>query len=110
MKRSIIKSTGRYVPDWHVTNQELTELMETSNEWIVQRTGIESRYWVRDGEDVGTSDLAFEASTIALERAGWNPGDLDLIVFATMLTESIPGHCERGCRPENRAKPLVQPS
>ena len=56
MKRSIIKSTGRYVPDRHVANEELSELMETSNEWIVQRTGIEARYWVREGEDVGSAD------------------------------------------------------
>jgi 3-oxoacyl-[acyl-carrier-protein] synthase-3 len=92
MKRSIIKSTGRYVPDRHVTNEELAGLIDTSNEWIVQRTGIEARYWVREGEDVGTSDLAYEASIIALERAGWNPEDLDLIVFATMTPDvNVPG-------------------
>ena len=92
MKRSIIKSTGRYVPDRQVTNEELTGLLDTSNEWIVQRTGIESRYWVADGEDVGTSDLAYEASIIALERTGWNPEDLDLIVFATMTPDvNVPG-------------------
>ncbi|MBU0544067.1 MAG: 3-oxoacyl-ACP synthase, partial [Proteobacteria bacterium] len=92
MKRSIIKSTGRYVPDRHVTNEELSGLIETSNEWIVQRTGIEARYWVREGEDVGTSDLAYEASIIALERATWNPEDLDLIVFSTMTPDvNVPG-------------------
>ncbi len=92
MKRSIIKSTGRYVPPRYVTNEELAELMDTSNEWIVQRTGIEGRHWVREGEDVGTSDLAYEASIIALQRAGWNPRDLDLIVFATMTPDvNVPG-------------------
>ena len=92
MKRSVIKSTGRYVPDRHVTNEELSELMETSNEWIVQRTGIEARHWIGEGEDVGTSDLAYEASMIALERAGWNPENLDLIVFATMTPDvNVPG-------------------
>jgi 3-oxoacyl-[acyl-carrier-protein] synthase III len=92
MKRSIIKSTGRYVPDRHVKNEALSELMDTSNEWIVKRTGIEARYWVKEGEDVGTSDLAYEASIIALERAGWNPEDLDLIVFATMTPDvNVPG-------------------
>jgi 3-oxoacyl-[acyl-carrier-protein] synthase-3 len=85
-------STGRYLPDRQVANQELSELIETSNEWIVQRTGIETRYWVREDENVGTSDLAYEASIIALERAGWNPEDLDLIVFATMTPDvNIPG-------------------
>jgi len=66
--------------------------METSSEWIVQRTGIEARHWVGEGEDIGTSDLAYEASIIALERAGWNPKDLDLIVFATMTPDvNVPG-------------------
>ncbi|MFH1983595.1 MAG: beta-ketoacyl-ACP synthase III [Pseudomonadota bacterium] len=92
MKRSIISSTGRYVPDRHVPNEALTELMETSNEWIVQRTGIEARYWVPEGADVGTSDLGYEASVIALERADWKPQDLDLIVFATMTPDvNVPG-------------------
>ncbi|MBU3917455.1 ketoacyl-ACP synthase III [bacterium] len=92
MIRSIIKSTGRYVPDRHVTNHELAELMDTSNEWIVQRTGIEARYWVKEGDDVGTSDLALNAAKIALERANWNPKDLDLIVFATMTPDvNVPG-------------------
>jgi 3-oxoacyl-[acyl-carrier-protein] synthase-3 len=92
MKRSIIKSTGRYVPDHRVTNDELSELMDTSDEWIRQRTGIEARYWVKAGDDVGTSDLALRASTIALKRAGWDPTDLDLIVFATMTSDLyVPG-------------------
>lgn len=92
MIRSIIKSTGRYVPDRHVTNHELTEFMDTTNEWIVQRTGIEARYWVKDGDDVGTSDLAFNAAKIALERANWKPEELDLIVFATMTPDVyVPG-------------------
>ena len=73
MMRSIIKSTARYLPDHHVTNDELAELIDTSDEWIRQRTGIEARYWVNESDDVGTSDLALEASKIALERAGfWN--------------------------------------
>ena len=85
-------STGRYVPGRHVTNEELTGLLDSSNEWIVQRTGIEARYWVNEGEDVGTSDLAYEAAIIALERANWNPEELDLIVFATMTPDlNVPG-------------------
>ncbi len=92
MKRSIIKSSGRYVPGRHVTNETLTALIDTSNEWIVQRTGIEARYWVPEGEDIGTSDLAYEAAVIALERAGWTPEDLDLIVCATMTPDvNVPG-------------------
>ena len=92
MKRSIIKGTGRYVPNRHVTNDDLSKLMDTSDEWIRQRTGIEARYWVKAGDDVGTSDLALEAARIALERAGWEPTDLDLIVFATMTSDVyVPG-------------------
>ncbi len=92
MIRSIIKSTGRYVPQRHVKNQELSELMQTSNEWIVQRTGIEARHWVNEGDDIGTSDLAYEAADVALKGAGWDPVDLDLIVFATMTPDvNIPG-------------------
>jgi 3-oxoacyl-[acyl-carrier-protein] synthase-3 len=92
MKRSIIKSTGRFVPDHHVTNDDLAKILDTSDEWIRQRTGIEARYWVKEGDDVGTSDLALEASKIALERAGWEPDDLDLIVFATMTSDFyLPG-------------------
>jgi 3-oxoacyl-[acyl-carrier-protein] synthase-3 len=92
MKRSIIRSTGRFVPDHHVSNDDLTKILDTSDEWIRQRTGIEARYWVKEGDDVGTSDLALEASKIALERAGWEPTDLDLIVFATMTSDLyIPG-------------------
>lgn len=80
------------MPGRHVTNEELTGLLDSSNEWIVQRTGIEARYWVNEGEDVGTSDLAYEAAIIALERANWNPEELDLIVFATMTPDlNVPG-------------------
>ena len=92
MRRSIIKSTGRYLPDHRVTNDELAELIDTSDEWIRQRTGIEARYWVNEDDDLGTSDLALEAAKIALERAGWKPTDLELIVFATMTSDVyVPG-------------------
>lgn len=92
MKRAIIKSTGRYVPDRHVTNEELTQIMDTSNEWIVQRTGIEARYWVEEGSEHGTSDLAYFAALKALQKADWNPADLDMIVLATMTPDkNVPG-------------------
>ena len=92
MTRSIIKSTGRFVPDHHVSNDDLARILDTSDEWIRQRTGIETRCWVNEGDDVGPSDLALEASKIALERAGWERGDLDLIVLATMTSDVyVPG-------------------
>ena len=61
MKRAVIKGTGRYVPPRLVTNEDLSQWMDTSNEWIIQRTGIEQRYWVPEAGGVGASDLGFEA-------------------------------------------------
>ncbi len=62
----------------------MTRWMETSDEWIQQRTGIEQRYWIPEEGGVGASDLGLEASKIAMARAGWKPEDLDLIIFATL--------------------------
>ncbi|MBF0226037.1 MAG: ketoacyl-ACP synthase III [Desulfobacterales bacterium] len=92
MKRSIIKSTGRYIPERLVTNDDLTKWMDTTDEWIRQRTGIEQRYWIDEAGGVGASDLGLEASKIALERAGWKPEDIDLIIFATLSPDvNFPG-------------------
>ena len=84
MIRSVIKGTGHSVPSRLVTNEDLARWMDTSDEWIRQRTGIEQRYWVPEEGGVGTSDLGLEASKIALDRAGWKPEDIDLIIFATL--------------------------
>jgi 3-oxoacyl-[acyl-carrier-protein] synthase-3 len=58
--------------------------MDTSDEWIRQRTGIEQRHWIPEEGGVGSSDLALEATKIALERTGWTAKDIDLIIFATL--------------------------
>ena len=87
MKKTIIKGTGRYVPPRVVTNDDLTQWMDTSDEWIQQRTGIEQRHWVPETGGVGSSDLGLEASKIALKRAGWEPEDIDLIIFGTMTPD-----------------------
>ena len=84
MKKTIMKGTGRYVPPRLVTNDDLARWMDTSNEWIIQRTGIEQRYWVPEAGGVGASDLGVGASKIALERSGWAPEAIDLIIFATL--------------------------
>ncbi len=84
MKKSIIRSTGKALPSRIVTNDDLAEILDTSDEWIQQRTGIKQRYWVPDDEEIGASDLGLEASLIALDRAGWTPEDLDFIIFATV--------------------------
>jgi 3-oxoacyl-[acyl-carrier-protein] synthase-3 len=82
--KTVITGTGRYVPPRVVTNDDLSQWMETSDEWIRQRTGIEKRHWVDEDAPVGPSDLGLEASQIALNRAGWSPADIDLIIFATL--------------------------
>ena len=84
MKKTVIKGTGRYVPPRLVTNQDLSQWMDTTDEWILQRTGIEKRYWVPESGGVGVSDLGLEASKIAMDRIGWSPADIDLIIFATL--------------------------
>lgn len=84
MKKSIIKGSGMYVPPNLITNHDLEKMMDTSDEWIRQRTGIEQRYWISLEGATGSSDLALEASTMALENAGWTAGDLDFIIFATL--------------------------
>jgi 3-oxoacyl-[acyl-carrier-protein] synthase-3 len=80
-----IIGTGRYVPGEPVTNEALSRVMDTSDEWIKQRTGISQRHFAPDG--VGASDLAVEASRRAIESAGIEPSDIDYIVFATMTPD-----------------------
>ncbi len=84
MKKTVIRGTGRAIPPRLVTNNDLAKMMDTSDEWIRQRTGIKQRYWVAEGETMGTSDLGLEASHKALEKAGWKPEDIDFIIFATL--------------------------
>jgi len=84
MRKTIIKGTGRYVPERLITNEDLRQWMDTSDEWIQQRTGIKQRYWVPEEGQVGTSDLGFEASRIALDKARWQAQDIDMIIFATL--------------------------
>jgi len=78
-----IAGIGYHVPERIVTNQELTKTMDTTHEWIVERTGIEERRYVEKHKDT-TSTLAAEAAKIAIERAGLQPEDIDFIVFATL--------------------------
>jgi 3-oxoacyl-[acyl-carrier-protein] synthase-3 len=84
MKKSIIKSTGMFVPPNVITNHDLEKIIDTSDEWIKKRTGIEQRYWIDQKGATGSSDLGYEASKKALKAAGWEPEDLDFIIFATL--------------------------
>ncbi len=83
-KKMIMRGTGRYIATELIKNDDFTKWMDTSDEWIQQRTGIEQRYWVPENGDVGASDLGLEASKIALKQAGWTPEDIDLIIFGTL--------------------------
>jgi 3-oxoacyl-[acyl-carrier-protein] synthase-3 len=82
---SRIVSTGRGLPRTALTNKDLERYMDTSDEWIKSRTGIGQRYALRQGESL--TDIAVDASRIALERAGLKPGDLDAIIVGTVSSE-----------------------
>jgi 3-oxoacyl-[acyl-carrier-protein] synthase III len=77
-----IVSTGSYVPKKILTNQDLERMVDTSDEWIVTRTGIKERHIIEPGQ--AASDLAEPAGRLALERAGVSPGELDAILVATV--------------------------
>ncbi len=91
MKSAKILSVGSYVPERVVTNHDLEKLMNTSDEWIQQRTGIQTRRWVTaDGE--GNFELALKATQNALENAGIKKEDIDCIVYATLSPDhDFPG-------------------
>jgi 3-oxoacyl-[acyl-carrier-protein] synthase-3 len=83
MPRSIVAGIGMYVPKNVYTNQDLTRYMETSDEWIQERTGIQERHYAdRLGETTAT--MGIEAAKIAIERAGITPQEIDFIIFATL--------------------------
>lgn len=81
VRRSVVAGCGSYLPKRIVTNDELATRVDTSHEWIVQRTGIHARHIAADGEK--TSDLALAAAQDALDAAGVKATDLDMIVLAT---------------------------
>lgn len=82
MKRARIIGLGHYVPPKVVTNEDLSKIMDTSDAWIRERTGIQKRHFVEEG--VGTADLAFEATKEALRDAQRKPSEIDFILFATL--------------------------
>lgn len=81
MRRSVVRGTGAALPKKAVSNEELAKTVDTSDEWIVARTGIRNRYIA--GPDETTSSLATDAARKALEAAGIDAKDIDLIVLAT---------------------------
>lgn len=84
MYNSKIIGLGYYVPDNVVTNEDLTKLMDTSDEWIQERTGIKERRWVKPGSGDTTAVMGVKAAKKAIESAGIDKDDIDFIVFATL--------------------------
>jgi 3-oxoacyl-[acyl-carrier-protein] synthase III len=83
--RAVIRGTGMYVPPFVVDNHRLSRVMDTTDEWIQQRTGIVQRHYAAHG--VATSDLAVPAALDAIRDAGLTPADIDYVVFATMTPD-----------------------
>jgi 3-oxoacyl-[acyl-carrier-protein] synthase-3 len=101
--RARIAGAGHYLPTRVVTNDDLAKLMPTTDEWIVQRTGIKERRFI-EHSGIGASDLAMPAAKMAMEQAGIGPQDLDAIIFATLSPDIyFPGSAcilqhKLGCR------------
>jgi 3-oxoacyl-[acyl-carrier-protein] synthase-3 len=85
MARSVIVGSGSEIPPQRVTNGMLSMLMDTTDQWIRERSGVEARHFVERG--VATSDLGVAAARRALDHAGLTPKDVDLVVFATMTPD-----------------------
>lgn len=81
--RTKIAGIGKYLPERVIKNEELTQYMDTSNEWIIERTGIEERRYAKKHEET-TSSMGAKAARIAAERAGITLEDIDFIIFATL--------------------------
>ena len=86
-QRASITGIGSYLPNKVLTNYDLEKMVDTSNDWIIQRTGIKERRIVENG--VTTSDLATQASLRAMEDAGVSPKDLDMIITSTITPDHI---------------------
>ena len=84
MKTSIIKGIGYYVPENIVKNKDLEKIMDTSDDWIQERTGIRERRWVLENSDESTSSMGTEAAKKAIKNANISPDEIDFIIFATL--------------------------
>ncbi len=94
VRRSVVAGCGAYLPERIVTNEELARKVDTSDEWIMQRTGIRQRHVAH--KDERTSDLALAAARQAIENAGLKPNDIDIIVLATATPdETFPATATR---------------
>jgi 3-oxoacyl-[acyl-carrier-protein] synthase-3 len=88
LRHSEIVGVGHYVPDRVIRNADIEQLMETSDAWIQERTGIQERRWFTEGVDT-TSNMGAKAAQRALDAAGLTPDDVQLIVFATLSPDYV---------------------
>jgi 3-oxoacyl-[acyl-carrier-protein] synthase III len=86
MRSSKIVGLGHHVPDTVITNDYLSSIMETNNEWIIERTGIKERRWMNPAQDT-VANMAAKATRMALQRANLTEKDIDFIVFATITPD-----------------------
>jgi 3-oxoacyl-[acyl-carrier-protein] synthase-3 len=84
MYNSKISGLGMFVPENIVTNDDLSKMIDTSSEWIIERTGIEERRHIKKGDGNSTASMGVRAAKIAIERAGIATSDIELILFATL--------------------------
>tara|TARA_B100000809_G_scaffold266885_1_gene332546 strand:+ start:3221 stop:4222 length:1002 start_codon:yes stop_codon:yes gene_type:complete len=84
MYRSRISGLGHFVPENIVTNDELSKLMDTNDEWIQERTGIKERRWIKKGSGETSATMGAKAAKIAIEKAGIDKDEIDFIIFATL--------------------------
>lgn len=99
--RAVIRTIGSFVPRKKVTNDDLSKIVDTSDEWIVSHSGIKNRYIA--GDDEMTSTLAFNSASMAIEKAGIKPEEIDLIVCATS-TSDYPGFPSTACIIQSQLK------
>ncbi len=85
MQRAVVIGSGSEIPPLRVDNQQLARIMDTTDQWIRERSGVEARHYVEAG--VATSDLGLAAARRALEQAGVEPDEVDLVIFATMTPD-----------------------
>jgi 3-oxoacyl-[acyl-carrier-protein] synthase III len=85
--RAAITGIGAFLPDYRLTNEEISQLVETSDEWIMQRIGIKERRILKD-EGLATSDMGVAAIKELLEKTGTKPEEIDLLICATMTPDS----------------------
>src|SRR3989454_9455070 len=107
MPRTDFIATGFHVPERVVTNDDLSRIMDTSDEWITQRSGIKTRHWVSDGETGVT--LARQAALQALAKAGMKATDLDCIASTGRPAGGIPPCCSVTARGSRSSAPPTTP-